>query len=178
MHQVFKCPQRCQRLLSPCGHECPKPCGDPCGRCNIKVNNIKLQCGHMKDQLLCHQTVDLSKIKCTFSVVKWVPGCNHLVEVPCCEDVSSELFKCPEPCLANLTCGHQCPGICGACNPRNAENHRATVKHVTCSKICGRRYGICNHTCPKGCHDGEPCGLCCYPCEVSNPVYYCTLSNI
>lgn len=168
MHQIFRCPQRCQRLFEPCGHDCPNLCSDPCGLCDAKVGNIKLPCGHIKDQLECYQTVDLSKVKCTFSVQKRVPGCGHSVHVPCCEDVSSELFKCPKPCLIYLACGHQCPGTCGTCNVWDAENRHTTVKHAKCTKICGRRYGTCNHACPKRCHDGR-CGFCLFPCEVNMP---------
>ena len=135
----------------------------------MKVSNIKLRCGHIKDQLLCHQMVDLSKVKCTISVPKRVPGCDHLVDVECYKDVSSELFKCPEPCPVNLACGHQCPGTCGACNIWEPESHHVTVKHGKCIKICGRRYGTCNHTCRKRSHDGS-CGLCPSPCEVNIPL--------
>ena len=169
MHRIFKCPQACERLFSPCGHECPNDCGDPCGLCTTKIHDIELLCGHIKDHLSCHQTKDLSKVRCTVLMPKKIPGCNHVVEVLCHRDVLSDLFKCPEPCVVDLACGHQCPGTCGSCITQARGDHPAVIKHRNCAKICGRRQGSCNHTCPLKCHDGEDCGLCLHACEVNIP---------
>jgi hypothetical protein len=167
MHQVFKCPQACERLFSPCGHECPNDCGDACGRCNTRVHDVELPCGHIKDQLICYQTNDLSKVRCIVPMQKKAPGCNHVVEVYCHRDVLSILFKCPEPCFVDLACGHRCPGTCGSCNVHATAGSSAAVQHRNCTKTCGRKHGTCNHTCPKKCHDGGDCGLCFSPCEVN-----------
>ena len=167
MHQVFKCPQACERLFTPCGHECPNHCGDVCGRCNTKVQDVELSCGHIKDELICYQTNDLSKVRCIVPVQKKVPGCNHIVEVSCHRDVLSPFFKCPEACAVDLTCGHRCPGTCGSCNVQAMGDRPAAVQHRKCEKTCGRKQGTCNHTCPKKCHDGDDCGLCFSSCEVN-----------
>jgi hypothetical protein len=74
---------------------------------------------------------------------------------------------CPTACGINLACGHRCPGCCGRCNGKDADLN-PTVKHQKCTKICGRYFGTCNHTCRKSCHDGMDCGLCFAPCEVRN----------
>jgi hypothetical protein len=117
MHLVFACPQPCQRLHSPCNHSCQKEtCGEDCGLCMIKLNNIRLPCGHTKDKVACHLTQDLSKVRCTTLVQKQVPDCKHTVQVECWRDVASASFHCPTPCEAIFACGHPCPGSCGRCN--------------------------------------------------------------
>ena len=167
MHIVFSCPQPCQRLHSPCRHSCQKKtCGEDCGLCVIKINDVLLPCGHSKDKVRCHQTRDLDKIDCAVIVSRKVPGCNHVIEVPCSRNVATPFFSCPFPCGVNLECGHSCTGSCGRCTRVDA-NEQARVKHVACSKICGRRFGTCNHNCPRACHPSQECGPCHLPCEVS-----------
>ena len=138
----------------------------PCGLCNTEVTDIPLPCGHIKNQLRCHQAQNLSAIRCNVSVRKQVLSCNRVIDVPCHRDVSSDSFSCPEPCSTIFDCGHRCQGTCGTCNIRAVEDRPATVKHRNCSKICGRRYGTCNHTCQKECHGGGDCGLCFSSCGV------------
>jgi len=167
LHRVFKCPQACERLFSPCNHGCPNDCGDPCGLCYTEVSDILLPCSHVKEQLRCHQAQNLSTVECTASVQKQVPGCNHVIYIPCYRDVSSDLLKCPEACATYLECGHQCQGTCGSCNIRAVEDRPATVKHRKCAKLCRRRHGTCNHTCQRECHGGNDCGLCFASCQVS-----------
>jgi hypothetical protein len=167
LHRVFECPQPCQRLHSPCNHSCQKQtCGEDCGPCMIRLNNIRLPCTHSKDDVLCHQTLDLSKINCSVRVQKQVPGCNHIVEVPCSQDVTSSSFRCPTACGIDLACGHRCPGTCGQCYRKDADD-QPVVKHASCTKVCGRRLGTCNHICRRLCHDGADCGTCFSACEVS-----------
>lgn len=168
MHQVFSCPQPCQRLHSPCNHSCQKKtCGEDCGLCRISLRNIPLPCGHLQDSVPCYLTQDVARIKCTALVEKQVPGCGHDVEVCCSRDVTSTNFNCPSACATTLGCGHECPGTCGSCHQKN-ENGEPVVKHTSCSKVCGRRYGTCNHTCSRKCHDGRDCGPCTSDCEVSH----------
>jgi hypothetical protein len=168
MHQVFPCPQPCQRLHSPCNHSCQKAtCGEDCGVCLVKLNNVRLPCSHSKDNIPCHQSQDTSKIKCNGLVEKRVPGCGHVIPIQCWQDVASEAFSCPAPCGANLPCGHRCPGSCGHCHKKDANNH-ITIEHGKCTKVCDRRFATCNHTCQRLCHDGNDCGLCLSPCKVRN----------
>ena len=167
MHHVFSCPQPCQRLHSPCNHNCQKQtCGEDCGLCMVRMDDVQLPCGHFKSNVPCYQTRNLSSITCATSVQKKVPGCNHIIEVQCCRDVTSERFVCSFPCEVALDCGHPCPGSCGRCNQLEGNNQRV-IKHAQCPKICGRRFGTCNHTCKRSCHIGQPCGLCHSKCEVS-----------
>jgi hypothetical protein len=167
LHRVFKCPQPCQRLHSPCNHSCQKDtCGEDCGLCMIRLDNIQLPCTHWKDDVPCHQTLDLSRIDCSVRVRKQVPGCNHIVEAPCSQDVTSLSFRCPTACGIDLACGHRCPGTCGRCYRKDADD-QPVVKHASCPKVCGRLLGTCNHICRRLCHDGADCGPCFAPCEVS-----------
>lgn len=168
MHQVFSCPQPCRRLHDPCKHNCQKQtCGEDCGPCLISIDNVLLPCDHSADRVPCHLTQDVGKIECTVLMRKQIKECKHTVEVQCCKDVNLPSFSCPSACLTILSCGHQCPGTCGRCNRKDGEN-QTVVKHVSCSKPCGRRFGACNHNCRRPCHDGKDCGPCLSPCEVSN----------
>lgn len=167
MHKVWHCEMPCQRRHDPCEHTCQKAtCGDDCGLCMIKIDNVPLPCGHTQDQVLCYKTLDRDSIRCEVLVQRQVPGCNHVVEIKCCIDVTHEKFVCPYPCAEILPCGHGCPGSCGECKGKNAEGQE-DVKHVDCTKTCGRKHGTCNHNCKKKCHGGGDCGLCQQSCEVN-----------
>ncbi len=171
LHLAFSCPQQCQRLHKPCNHMCQKStCGEDCGQCETRIDDVQLPCTHSKDHVPCYLTQDLDLIKCVVLVHKEVPGCKHTVEVQCLRDVSSELFKCPTPCVSTLGCGHLCPGTCGRCSVKDSQG-RPVVMHSSCSKICGRRFGACNHTCPRLCHDGQDCGPCLSACEVCSFIF-------
>lgn len=166
MHQVFSCPQPCERLHTPCQHSCQKQtCGEDCGPCLVKIDDVQLLCGHTKDKIDCYQTQDLGKIRCSVPVQKLVPKCDHTVEVACSRDVVSESFSCPNPCNSMLACGHVCSGTCSSCQQRHV-NDRIVVKHLPCKKSCGKKFGTCNHICPRPCHDGKKCGPCLAPCDV------------
>ena len=175
MHQVFLCPQPCERLHTPCQHSCQKQtCGEDCGPCLVKIDDVQLLCGHTMDKVHCYRTQDLGQIQCPVQVQKIVPECNHTVDVACFRDVASKLFSCPIPCNAMLACGHSCSGTCSSCKQRDAEG-RIVVKHVPCLKTCGRKSGTCNHTCPRRCHNSKECGPCLAPCEVRCAHSKCTL---
>lgn len=166
MHKIFSCPQPCQRLHEPCGHECQKPtCGEDCGKCFVVLNNVELPCGHFKDKVACYSAQVPESIRCQVVVEKTVPGCNHAVEVACSKSVASEIYRCPLPCSTPLQCGHTCPGTCGGCRDEG-DGTVASFSHKTCTKICGRPFGTCNHHCRKPCHEGTECGVCVAPCEV------------
>lgn len=167
LHEVFRCEQPCQRRHQPCDHPCQKPtCGEDCGRCMVALNNIQLPCGHFKDNVSCWLARDLNAIQCNAVVHRTVPGCGHIVQVQCYQCLNKESYRCPNPCKTTLTCGHPCPGSCGRCSTKLYEGS-TIVEHSKCDRVCGRRFGTCNHTCPKRCHDGSDCGLCMHRCEVS-----------
>lgn len=167
MHRTIKCANPCETIFTPCGHKCLKECGDPCGICNIKIDGISLPCGHHLDQVPCHMSQSLSGKKCTEEIQKRMPDCGHILAVPCYQDVTCDTFKCPVQCSALLECGHPCQGTCGTCNIPASEGHPQAVKHSECPRVCGRRFGTCQHRCESRCHGGKDCGLCLKPCEVS-----------
>jgi hypothetical protein len=45
-HQHVTCPAPCPREHTPCGHVCPKLCGQACGECRELVPSVPLPCGH------------------------------------------------------------------------------------------------------------------------------------
>lgn len=166
MHEVFRCEQPCQRNHSPCGHPCQKQtCGEDCGKCMVSLSGVKLPCGHLKDGLPCHLTQNLAAVQCDVIVDKVVAGCNHTVQVQCWQSVDEPAYRCEYLCKTSLDCGHLCPGTCGGCN--EIKQGQCVVEHEICKKVCGRRFGTCNHTCTKLCHDGSDCGMCVQQCEVS-----------
>lgn len=165
MHRVFACPQPCQRLHKPCEHACRRTCGEDCGKCLIKLQHVRLPCGHFKDDVLCHRAQNPGIIYCHTLVSKTVSACGHSIEAACSHDVTSPGFRCPHPCTTILSCGHPCPGTCGKCST-SGSTEESSVTHQKCTKICGRPFGACNHTCLKQCHEANDCGLCLSPCEV------------
>jgi hypothetical protein len=166
MHTAFQCEEPCLRHHHPCEHPCQKDtCGEPCGKCKIKIDDVKLPCGHIHNGVECHLTLDRASIPCHVQVSKQVPGCMHDVSVKCSQDVTKIGFWCTTSCKAPLPCGHPCPGSCGRCN-RKAADGNPIVRHQTCSEKCGRKMGTCNHVCDRLCHDGTDCGLCPKLCEV------------
>jgi hypothetical protein len=166
MHTAFQCEEACQRRHQPCDHPCQKEtCGEPCGKCMIKVDNVKLPCGHIHNGVKCYLTLDLASIPCNVRVSKQVPGCLHNITIECSRDVAKPGFNCPTLCKSPLPCGHACPGTCGRCNKKDPGG-KPVVKHFSCSEKCRRKMGTCNHTCDRLCHDGTDCGLCHKSCEV------------
>ena len=167
MHRIFSCPQPCQRLHSPCNHACQKQtCGEGCGVCMVRIDDVELSCGHFKSNVPCYQTKDRRSITCTTIVQKQVPRCKHSILVPCSQDVTVERFVCSFPCGIELECGHPCSGSCGRCSGVDG-NNLPSLTHPRCPKICGRRFGTCNHTCSRRCHADQQCELCKSGCEVS-----------
>ena len=166
MHHGFACCKPCSRIRKTCDHACPKLCGEECGLCMVEIRDVTLPCGHVKKKLMCHQMHNLASIKCDVKVDKVITKCGHVLRLACFVDVTSEIFSCTEPCTEILGCGHNCGGVCGKCL-KEGENGVVSFEHPTCTKKCDRPLGICNHRCPKVCHDGEGCGNCEAKCEVS-----------
>ncbi|KAJ5670148.1 uncharacterized protein N7477_005511 [Penicillium maclennaniae] len=165
LHDGFACGKPCSRIRPSCEHECSKLCGEDCGLCMTKIHDVKLPCGHIKTTVSCHQMHSLDAIKCDVKVERTVPKCAHKVQVGCFVDVTLENFFCAEPCTSILTCSHKCGGSCGTCL-KKSHSGEVVFEHPKCTKKCDRPHGVCNHRCPKECHDGESCGKCEEKCEV------------
>lgn len=167
MHEAFVCMRACPRVRAGCEHACVKLCGEACGRCEVKVDGVRLPCGHVHDKVACWRTGELEKFTCDRQVERVVPGCGHTVVVQCWVDVEAKGFSCSAKCEGMLPCGHPCPGRCGQCR-KQGDDGVVAYQHQKCMKVCGRPYGTCNHRCSKRCHDGEACGTCTKACEVSS----------
>ena len=143
----YKCTRICGKLLCNDGHVCRKPCCEPCGQCNVRVER-KLACGHVT-QTACYK--DPLTIKCKFPKEVILPNCGHKVEIACSEN--PEDANCPRPCDIRLDCGHQCTELCHVKKDPNHEQY-------FCKKVCSRNKVNCkkDHKCGKKCH--EDCDLC------------------
>ncbi|KAH6960364.1 hypothetical protein DER45DRAFT_602303, partial [Fusarium avenaceum] len=161
MHQAYSCPELCPRVRETCKHKCPKLCGESCGPCIEPVHDIMLRCGHIKESILCHQTLGKSLVECKTPVDKEVPTCGHIISVACSDSVTSKGFSCPLPCTYATSCSHACTQTCGQCS-RNPPS----FIHPFCNQVCARPHRSCNHSCMQECHDPRPCGDCQEPCEV------------
>lgn len=169
MHSAFLCPRPCPRRRSTCDHECAKLCGEECGSCMVKVDSVRLPCGHIQDGIHCYRTLELESIKCSIEVLREVPGCGHVVGMPCHQE--AEEFECTEPCRLILECGHSCPGTCGKCFA--TVNGAKQTSHLACDKECQRPHSTGNHYCPDQCHPDQPCRPCSRSCEVVCPHSKC-----
>jgi len=166
MHLAFSCSQPCERLQSPYGHPCSKAtCGENCGICMFKVDNVVLPCGHSNDGIPCSKLEDLTSILCQTVVERDILTCGHKISMKCFESLHLPIFKCPRPCEKTLACGHSCPGTCTTCNQRGRDGQNV-VKHGVCPKLCGRTFPNCNHKCQTRCHGNSDCGSCPYSCQV------------
>jgi len=109
------CQEKCKRTYV-CGHSCQKKCNEQCGICEKKC---EYQCCEAKCDRKCGDPCYECKNKCKL-------GCKHSK----CQGLCSEICDrspCNYPCDKELTCGHECMGLCGekclkackVCEPNN-----------------------------------------------------------
>ncbi|OTB11705.1 hypothetical protein K445DRAFT_339577 [Daldinia sp. EC12] len=168
LHNAVKCLEPCPRPKNGCQHPCKLACGEPCKpKCEVYLKDITitLDCGHQISAAFCWQVQNRSSITCKQIVQKRVPGCRHMVEVPCHKDVTIDTYQCPKPCLDPRPCGHNCQSPCYKCKERKDGKIIKTV-HPICGEACGRAYTTCRHTCREPCHGKAKCPLCPESCEV------------
>ncbi|CAG8485643.1 8192_t:CDS:10 [Ambispora leptoticha] len=171
------CQKPCVKLHVECQHPCQLRCGDECGLCRLKVDNITLQCGHIYSKPLCFEAQKPESLKCHVLVNRKLIHCEHEMNMHCFEDVKTS--KCPSVCGEILECGHECRSVCDDCQKRTirANNVNPELDNVTpmpikrtnhakrCQQVCGRNL-YCGHTCEKTCHEGQPCPpVCAEPCD-------------
>ena len=179
---IYKCMQKCPKVLLPCRHECSRKCFEctnngGCSLCQINVSRILPACGH-EVRMKCSQSAD--SFICRKRCEKLVRGCNHQCQNKCHEpctppekcskivlkvlpcghetgvpcSVSEDEFPCTSPCKMQLDCDHECNGTCGLCN--RGRLHRA------CQKNCDRTLS-CGHICRFPCT--STCPPCTQPCR-------------
>ncbi|KAL6233126.1 hypothetical protein BDW75DRAFT_252193 [Aspergillus navahoensis] len=100
-----KCTQKCGRLYSTCAHTCNAEChGDtPCPPCTSPCD---VQCGHSR----CPQKCSEPCAPCAVS--ECLSSCAHSsCSMPCA--APCDHIPCSLRCEKILSCGHQCPSVCG-----------------------------------------------------------------
>uniref|UniRef100_M4BLR6 Uncharacterized protein n=1 Tax=Hyaloperonospora arabidopsidis (strain Emoy2) TaxID=559515 RepID=M4BLR6_HYAAE len=169
-HAAVYCTQPCPRLQPGCEHVCPGICGDPCGRCEVRVGSLALPCGHTYDNARCFEAKKLARLRCNAMVEKIVLSCGHVQRVAC----STVKVKCTRLCGAVLPCGHACSRKCSDCIDRTLMNREdgtepnfpiAATEHGDCQKECERVLPCC-HRCRGICHGTSPCPPCQRICDV------------
>ena len=187
--QDFTCRMKCEKLL-PCGHNCPKECGQACTP-NFKINYMKsFPLGSQKfwqlykDSMVytqCNQNCTkrlecghpCSK-KCFHVQKKEICQCNTVINVQLpCEHVNRVLcrerdfpIRCKDRCKRKLDFGHDCPGICH----QDCRMHQCKIdvlKDLPCghqqSVLCYQdpRTVFCFAPCPRKLDCGHNCFSVC-----------------
>ena len=101
-----KCLSVCKRPYSTCTHECPSLCHgeDPCPLCD---KPCEVQCSHSRCDKPCREPCAPCAEECDWSCPHREAKCHMPCAVPC------DMLPCSERCKEFLSCGHQCPTICG-----------------------------------------------------------------
>lgn len=130
-----RCPQKCDKIVCEREHRCPKNC------------HIDEDCG-----------------KCTVSVEKIRPQCDHTIQMSC----SGNPFEafCQKPCEKNRSCGHKCKGMCSVlcdetvCNELiEAESPCGHKVQINCSDASDEAKLL--NACPEPCQVELKCGHLC-----------------
>lgn len=130
------CKSRCGRQYTTCSHACSEAChGDkPCRLC---VETCEVRCSHSRCSKKCHEPCMPCVENCSWS-------CPHrgACKLPCA--VPCDLLPCSKRCLFKLTCGHQCPSLCGEVCPDAKYCQKCAakaVKDMMVDYILGSTYG-------------------------------------
>lgn len=133
------CKTRCGRQYTTCSHACSEEChGDkPCRLC---LEACEVRCSHSRCSKKCHEPCVPCVENCSWS-------CPHrgACKLPCA--VPCDLLPCSKRCSLTLTCGHQCPSLCGEVCPeaKYCQNCAAkAVKDMMVDYILGSTYGEIN----------------------------------
>jgi hypothetical protein len=106
----IKCNEACMRQHSHCGHLCPQRCWEDCGNCQVRIPSVTLPCGHTARNLQCHETIDLTRMKCNEACMRWHYHCGHRCPQRCWADCGSckvTVYSVELPCghtALNLQC--------------------------------------------------------------------------
>ncbi|KAL3859443.1 hypothetical protein ACJMK2_009663 [Sinanodonta woodiana] len=127
----ISCSVPCGKEL-PCSHQCSGTCGKCFGGklhhgCDVKCDRFH-SCGHRcesKCSSLCPPCSKLCRFTCLHDVNcsrkcgERCTDCNESCAIKCKHGKCSKLcyetcdFRCDQPCLKELKCGHLCKGLCG-----------------------------------------------------------------
>ena len=100
-----KCTNHCGRSFSACTHSCSAPCHDG-EACPLCTKPCAVQCSHSRCGKECQEP-------CTPCAEPCTSGCTHngFCQMPCA--VPCDILPCSKRCEKYLSCGHQCPSVCG-----------------------------------------------------------------
>ncbi|KAL2841156.1 hypothetical protein BJY01DRAFT_257156 [Aspergillus pseudoustus] len=130
-----KCTQKCGRLYSTCAHACNVEChGDTlCPPCTSPCD---VQCGHSKCQYKCSEPC------APCAVSECLSSCPHSsCSMPCA--APCDHIPCSLRCEKILSCGHQCPSVCGEPCPSSDFCQTCgsdSIKETTVDFIMGEQY--------------------------------------
>lgn len=133
-HGVCKNP--CSRQYTTCSHACSETChGEkPCRPC---MEPCEVRCSHSRCNKKCHEPC----IPCVEDCSWFCPhrgACKLPCAVPC------DLLPCSKRCPIVLSCGHQCPSVCGEICPDVQYCQKCankSVKDMMVDYIMGSSYG-------------------------------------
>jgi len=97
-----------------CGHACDLRCHprDPQHleyQCTKPCLKVLCDLGH-----ICPKKCHVTCTKCVVPVERTMPVCGHKEMVQC--HIQTADYKCREPCVKTLDCGHLCQNYCGSGN--------------------------------------------------------------
>lgn len=134
-----KCIQICGRNQSTCSHACNQTCHgtEACPPCSMPCD---VQCAHSKCPRMCRDP-------CTpCAVSTCLSSCPHSqCSMPCA--APCDHIPCSRRCDERLSCGHQCPSVCGeVCPPQEYCQQCASleVKERVVDFILAETYGEIN----------------------------------
>lgn len=140
-HTLYKCMKPCELLFSECNHGCPKLCYEPCGKCQVIVDDIILpKCGHILKSPRCHVQLELESFLCP-TMVELMRPCGHgKVNLRCHQDVEEyvKLHPCHEKVVHTRGCGHRFELSCYMDVERHLMSGKCqeTVEHT---RNCGHK---------------------------------------
>lgn len=102
------CKEVCGRAHEGCSHRCLRPCHRrDCGRCE---EPCEVRCSHSRCLKQCHERcVPCAEQGCASHCPH--SKCGMPCAAPC------DWVPCSKRCTSSLSCGHQCPSICGETCP-------------------------------------------------------------
>lgn len=122
------CKKLCGRNFANCAHSCVAAChgAEKCPPCSRPCD---LRCSHSMCPKICSEPCAPCAEKCSWKCDHRGPrGCEMPCAVPC------DINPCSQRCDKQLSCGHQCPSICGERCPSEEFcqicAHEETLKRV------------------------------------------------
>ncbi|ORY69045.1 uncharacterized protein BCR38DRAFT_455826 [Pseudomassariella vexata] len=103
------CQQPCDRKYTTCPHSCKEPCHGE-AKCPPCPRPCEVRCSHSKCSKLCHEPcAPCAEQTCA-------SRCPHIqCTMPCAAPCN--WVPCSKRCEKVLSCGHQCPSLCGETCP-------------------------------------------------------------